>query len=204
MTFLKQALGVLTALVVLAVIVTFVSPNRALSRPRAAATSDPATTTDVTVTNTPNVHVTNTPLPVQTVTQATANYVTVSCPVGNYVISSCIYAAGTPPAHVSLGSTVFPLPSGESFVVTDISWTFGCGPYSNSAGDTVGVELTNSLGTLYSSVAILDAPGAWAGRADHFTSGLVLTGNPSWGGTVYDVDVCTPITGVIMQGYMVH
>jgi hypothetical protein len=174
-----------------------------LPRPRVAAAGEtPAT--PVTVTNTPNVHVTNTPLPTQTVTQATANYVTVSCPGPIYVIASCIYVAGTPPAHVSLGSTVFPLPSGENFVVTDISWTFGCGEQSGSPGNTVLVELTNSLGTLYAGVAVLDASGIVGGRADHFTSGLVLNATPNWESITYDLNSCNPATSAVMQGYMVH
>jgi hypothetical protein len=138
------------------------------------------------------------------VTQATANYVTVSCPGPSYVISSCIYVAGTPPAHVPLGSTVFPLPSGENLVVTDISWTFGCGGQSGSPGDTVLAELTNSLGTLYAGVAVLDAAGVVGGRADHFTSGLVLNATPTWESITYDIASCTPVTSAIMQGYMVH
>jgi hypothetical protein len=174
-----------------------------LPRPRVAAAGD-TSATPVTVTNTQNVHVTNTPLPTQMVTQATANYVTVSCPGPSYVISSCIYVAGTPPAHVPLGSTVFPLPSGENLVVTDISWTFGCGGQSGSPGDTVLVELTNSLGTLYAGVAVLDAAGVVGGRVDHFTSGLVLNATPTWESITYDIASCTPVTSAIMQGYMVH
>jgi hypothetical protein len=147
------------------------------------------------------VTVTNASVPIR---QATANSVTISCPGPYYVTSSCIYTAGTPPASKSLGDTVFPLPSGDRLVVTDISWTLSCGSDSASPGDTVAVSITTSVGTLYQGVAVLDAAGVIGGRADHFTSGLVLTSlaSPSFIETTYDVATCSPAISAMLQGYM--
>jgi hypothetical protein len=96
MTFLKQILGVLTALFVLAVIVAFVAPNRA----RAAA----ATLVQIVPGNTTHVG------------QAESRLVSLHCLYGN-AYCSAIDADGNIDE-----STAYVVPKGYTLIVTDYEW----------------------------------------------------------------------------------
>ncbi|HXN16727.1 MAG TPA: hypothetical protein VN875_00215 [Candidatus Binatus sp.] len=144
MRMLKQALGVLGAFVVLAVIVAFVAPNRA----RAVA----ATLVQIVPGNTTHVG------------QAEGQLVSLFCP-DDY--SYCLELDGKGGYS---STTAYAVPSGHTLIVTDYQF-FVFGNNSSIAGAFGGDSFLGPDGVLGDAITINDKNGDSGGH-EHYASGI--------------------------------
>jgi hypothetical protein len=143
MRMLKQAVGVLGALVVLAVIVAFVAPNRA----RAVA----ATLVQIVPGNTTHVG------------QAESRLVSLRCFGGNAYCSE-VDAEGNVDQ-----STAYVVPKGSTLIVTDYEWQ--ASPSQNAG--LIGDILFNAKGVLLMSASVAQANQTGeAYGAEHYATGF--------------------------------
>src|SRR5271154_3686295 len=123
-----------------------------------------------------------------TVANTTANPVPVDDAKGNYITLSFNPDAQTFNEVLPDGTVVsnYSVPSGEKFVITDVSWVTTCADLSlvglscyKSAGDSVFVELNTQSNPSYLSVAYYGGGNILAaGKSDSFKSGLVVSQLP--------------------------
>src|SRR5262249_29287108 len=148
---------------------------------------------------TANVNLPN-PLPVQTIKQSAANFVTLCW--------GCQGASGVQQffAQVhdkSVDTTAFALSPGQQLVVTDVSWLAEC-PSNMAADWAAGQTLFFTLGAHYLSVATLDTSAMpITGRSDHLTSGFVLATLPGPNTFIPALQTGGTLDSVIVQGYVV-
>lgn len=128
----------------------------------------------VTVTNTPA-----NPVPAQEVKESRSNFVTLSFNGSGY---DQVLPDGS--------KSVFAIPTGQQFVITDVSWITACENLfsitcNRAVGDAVilvlGANGTNGLGPYMSQALYSSASGAalTAERSDSFKSGLVVAQVPT-------------------------
>jgi hypothetical protein len=123
-----------------------------------------------------------------TVANTTANPVPVDDAKGNYITLSLTPGSQTFNEILPDGTSVsnYSVPSGEKFVITDISWVtscvnlFGVVTCNKSAGDSVLVALNAQDNPSYLSLAYYGGSSPlFAGRSDNFKSGLVVSQLPT-------------------------
>ena len=134
----------------------------------------------VTVANTPS-----NPVPTQEVKESRANFISVSFSQ----FTGSTYNEVSPDGTIS--STPFTIPSGEQFVITDVTWITLCEnasivglTCSRSVGDAVVLVLGGnssgfSQGSYTSQSSYFNGGFLTAGRSDSLKSGLVVTQLPT-------------------------
>ena len=129
------------------------------------------------------------PVPVQSVEQSAANFVTLDFEGGGYLQ---VFGDGTE------GSTTFTL-SGKQLVITDVQWEISC-LSSCSVGDAVTLELADHA---FRSEATYANRGGLpvAGRSDRLASGFVADTLPT--PTVLSGSASAGIDFLVLRGYLV-
>jgi hypothetical protein len=143
MRLLKEALGVLGALVIFAVIVAFVAPNRARAVAATLVQIVPGTTTHV--------------------GQHESQLVSLICLTG---FSYCFEIDGEGGYS---SSTAYVVPSGHTLIVTDYQFYYS--PSTGVAGAFGGDSFVGTHGALGNGYAINDTNGDSAGH-EHYASGI--------------------------------
>jgi hypothetical protein len=175
MKLLKQAPGVLGALVVLAVIVAFVAPKRARALAAALVQIVPGTTTHV--------------------GQNESQLVSLVCPQGN---NYCL--ARDPEGNPSTSAYV--VPAGYTLIVTDYQW-FSFSPKTGAGilkfGGIDSITPPLQFKSLISSAGPTDQSGSFAYVHEHFVAGVRIGS----GVTPVDVQAINNTGFGLVQGYLV-
>jgi hypothetical protein len=177
MRLLKQALGVLGALVVLAVIVAFVAPKKAHALAATLVQIVPGSTTHV--------------------GQNESQLVALICSEGNS------YCSEESPAGSLDPTTSYAVPTGSTLIVTDYSWASFASSRCSNQPDSYSVRdflFSSTPGTYQSSAqfALTDKNGT-AALAIHFASGLRVASGVTLGDALAS-NFCGEAT---VHGYLV-
>lgn len=156
---LKQAMALLGSVVVIAVIA-------ALMTPRAVRATVATLVQVVNTSANPVSMVAPTSMGVPT-----ANLLTLVCRAPGGDVCSGFYQLNS---NGTLASTPYVLPSGDTFVITDIEWSqTGCNP-SQPCLFSIGVSNTGTPPPSFLTTTLADANGLAYG-AEHLTSGIAVT-----------------------------
>jgi hypothetical protein len=143
MRLLKETLGILVALVMVAVILAFIAPNRARAVAATLVQIVPGTTTHV--------------------GQHESQLVSLFCPDG---FSYCVELDGK---GGSPSNTAYVVPSGHTLIVTD--YQFFAANNQSTAGAVGGDSFSGPNGVLGDGLTINDTNGDSAGH-EHYASGI--------------------------------
>jgi len=143
MRLLKQALALLGALVVVALIAAFIAPNRAHALAAALVQIVPGTTTHV--------------------GQNESQLVSLVCVSGP---GTCLPID----SNAALSSTPYVVPSGYTLIVTDWEWSCSCG--GASVGETVANSLVNERNSFVRSVAFVTIADTGTYTHEHYATGI--------------------------------
>lgn len=151
-----------------------------------------------------NVGVANTPAnPVPVSVQQSTGFKTLLLSGGSGTSYNEVLPDGT------VSTSAFTIAPTQKFVITDVSWVAGCinfGSFScpQSAGNAVVIQLgTGSYLSEATYASGVFGNGLFAGRSDHFTSGIVVTQLPA--PTIFPVASGNgeQVSQVVLQGYLV-
>jgi hypothetical protein len=173
MRMLKQALGVLGALVLLAVIVAFVAPNRA----RAVA----ATLVQIVPGNTTHVG------------QNQGALVSLYC---EYGYEYCVPV--TPEGQYSSSTPAYVVPSGKTLIVTDWEW-WGVDYEGAQAGTLSADTLYNTSGGGFATSFVIADKNGRSYTHEHYATGIRVGS----GVTIYDNVAFFEYGTAWIQGYLV-